>query len=141
MENQKSAASCESSVQCPDFERRVVRTLMRLGVPVNIKGFHYIKTAVMFSLENPIGMTSMSKMLYPAIAERYLIASTVSVERAIRYAIEQSCIRGDIGFIRQLFGCRDGAMNYNPTNREFLAVVSEYIKQSAEEAAWTSLAS
>ncbi len=122
-------------------ETRITKTLLRLGIPANTKGFHYILTAVLFGIENPIALTSMSKTLYPAIAERYSTANPNSIERAIRYSISQSCLRGDSEFICDLFGYTTSIKDYNPTNREFLAVISEYIKQSRMEVSGELIAS
>ncbi|MBR5512561.1 MAG: sporulation initiation factor Spo0A C-terminal domain-containing protein [Ruminococcus sp.] len=129
MNSQTYNICCQHSVTEGDYERMTTRTLMKLGVPANTKGFHYIKTAVLLGIENPIGLTSMSKFVYPAIAERYKSDSIASIERAMRYAISQSCVRGDCDFICELFYFTDNIKYYNPTNREFLAVVVEYIKQ------------
>lgn len=111
------------------FENQVIKTLLKLGIPANTKGFYYIKTAVLLGIENPIGMTSMSKILYPAIAEYYHVDSTASIERAMRYSISMSCVKGDSQFICELFCLNDNFKYYSPTNRVFLAVVTEYIKQ------------
>lgn len=114
-------------------ETKVIKTLLKLGIPANTKGFHYIKTAVLFGIENPIGLTSMSKILYPAIAEYYNSASIASIERAMRYAIGQSCVRGNTEFISEIFGINDDITHYNPTTREFLAIVAEYMRQLPAE--------
>ncbi len=112
-----------------DCEKIIINTLLKLGVPANTKGFHYIKSAVQMGVQNPIGLTSMSKTIYPAISELYRNAAPSCIERAMRYAINQSCLRGDSAFICSLFGYTGTIKDYNPTNREFIAVVSEYIKQ------------
>ncbi len=111
-------------------ETAIIKTLLKLGIPANTKGFHYIKTALMIGIESPIALTSMSKTIYPAISERYFSASSSSIERAIRYAIGQSAQRGDASFICQIFGYTSSLQFYNPTNREFLAVVAEYIREN-----------
>lgn len=113
-----------------DHETLIIKTLLKLGVPANTKGFHYIKAALMYDRERPIALTSMSKIIYPAIAKNYYSVSASSIERAIRYAIGQSIQRGNSEFIRQIFGYTDDLKFYNPTNREFLAVVSEYIRET-----------
>ncbi len=129
MESQTLTIHCQSNNGNSGFETQVIKTLMKLGIPANTKGFHYIKTAVLLGIENPIGMTSMSKILYPAIAEYYHVESTASIERAMRYAISMSCVKGDSQFICELFCLNDSFKYYSPTNREFLAVVVEYIKR------------
>ncbi len=132
---------CQHNSTAADFETIVIKTLLRLGIPANTKGFHYIKTAVLLGIENPIGLTSMSKILYPAIAEYYKADSASSIERAMRYAISQSCVRGNSEFICEIFDYTDDIQYYNPTNREFLAVVAEYIKQFHTETAENLIAS
>ncbi len=141
MNSQTYNICCQHGITENDYERMTTKTLMKLGVPANTKGFHYIKTAVMLGIENPIGLTSMSKFVYPAIAERYKSDSIASIERAMRYAISQSCVRGNIDFICELFYFTDNIKYYNPTNREFLAVVVEYIKQFSTESVGSLVAS
>lgn len=121
--------SHQSMTVSNDYETAIIKTLLKLGIPANTKGFHYIKAALLYSVDYPIALTSMSKTVYPAIAELYYSTSAESVERAIRYAIAQSALRGDSEFICRIFGYTENIKNYNPTNREFLAVVSEYIRQ------------
>ncbi len=141
MKSQTLTVHCQSNNGNIGFENQVIKTLLKLGIPANTKGFHYIKTAVLLGIENPIGMTSMSKILYPAIAEYYHVNSTASIERAMRYAIAISCVKGDSQFICELFCFNDSFKYYSPTNREFLAVVVEYIKQFRTAATESLIAS
>lgn len=112
-----------------DYDVIITQTLLKLGIPANTKGFYYLKAALYFGLDHPIGMTSMSKIVYPAIAAGYYTATPGSIERAMRYAISQSGLRGNITFISSIFGYPADFGKYTPTNREFLAVVSEYIRE------------
>lgn len=141
MKRQTPAIHCMSGSDGASYEPQIIKTLLKLGIPANTKGFHYIKTAILLGIENPIGMTSMSKILYPAIAEYYHVGSTASIERAMRYAISMSCVKGDSQFICDLFFFHDSFKYYNPTNREFLAVVVEYIKQFCQKPAECLIAS
>lgn len=141
MKNQTPAIHCQSNNGSASYEPQIIKTLLKLGIPANTKGFHYIKTAVLLGIENPIGMTSMSKILYPAIAEYYHVNSTASIERAMRYAIGMSCVKGDSQFICELFFFNDSFKYYSPTNREFLAMVVEYIKQFRTETTESLIAS
>ncbi len=141
MNSQALTIRCQYNTTDADFETKVIKTLLKLGIPANTKGFHYIKTAVLLGIHNPIGLTSMSKILYPAIAEYYHTVSTASIERAMRYAITQSGMRGNSEFICEIFGYTDDLKYYSPTNREFLAVVAEYIKQFHTGAAENLIAS
>ncbi len=140
MKIQTATTTCKSS-DSAGYESQIIKTLLKLGIPANTKGFHYIKTAVLLGIENPIGMTSMSKILYPAIAELYHVNSTASIERAMRYAISISCVKGDSQFICELFFFNDSLKYYSPTNREFLAMVVEYIKQMHTETSESLIAS
>jgi two-component system response regulator (stage 0 sporulation protein A) len=141
MNSQVSTISCKHSNSNSNFESKVIKTLLKLGIPANTKGFHYIKTAVLLGVETPIGLTSMSKILYPAIAELYHVRSAASIERAMRYAIGLSCVKGDAEFICEMFYFNDNIQYYSPTNREFLAVVVEYIKQFRTETTESLIAS
>ncbi len=141
MNNQTPAICSQYDNGSTDFENKVTRTLLKLGIPANTKGFHYIKTAVLIGIENPIGLTSMSKILYPAIASRYYTASIASIEHAIRYAISQSCMRGNPEFICEIFGYTSDLKLYCPTSSEFIAVVSEYIRQNYAETSERLIAS
>ena len=131
MKSQTSDIHCQFNINNTSarYESQIINTLLKLGIPANTKGFHYIKTAIMLGIENPIGMTSMSKILYPAIAQYYQVPTILSIERAMRYAISMSCLKGDSQFICDIFFLNDSFKYFSPTNREFLAVMVEYIKQ------------
>ncbi len=130
MYNKAIESSSPSSAVSAASEASVIKTLLRLGIPAGTKGFYYIKVAVTYGLEYPISLSSMSKNIYPTIAKQYYISNSSRIERDIRYAISQSVVRGDPEFIRHVFGYGCDTDGFNPTNREFLSVVAEYVKRN-----------
>lgn len=106
-------------------EKRISEKLRRLGVPANILGFAYIKTAVMLIADDESYLYNVSKSLYPTIAKQHNTTAS-RVERAIRHSIEKTYLDGDIEEIQKL-----GAANIRKgkfTNGEFLGALYECLK-------------
>ena len=106
---------------------RITRLLHSLGIPAHIKGYHYIRTAVEMTIDNPSIIGQVTKTLYPNIALEYCSSST-KVERAIRHAIELGWTRGNPDVINQIFGYTISSFKAKPTNSEFIAMLADYIK-------------
>lgn len=108
-------------------EREISTLLHRLGVPAHIKGYQYIKYGIMLGLDNPDILNSVTKELYPAIAEKYDSTSS-RVERSIRHAIEQAFFRGSVTNLERIFGYTIHSDKGKPTNSEFIALLSDYLR-------------
>ena len=110
------------------YEREVFRILKDLGIPASIKGYNYIRSAVMHCIENP-EMRIVTKNLYPTLAKEYE-TTPPRVERAIRHAIGASWDRADIEKIHEMFGHTYSAHRDKPTNAVFIATITDYILNS-----------
>lgn len=109
------------------LEREVTDIIRQIGIPANIKGYQYIREAIMMSVEDISKLQYITKQLYPSIAQKYHTNSS-SVERAIRHAIEVGWNRGNQEYIEQFFGKTIHAGKGKPTNSEFVAMVTDYLR-------------
>lgn len=108
-------------------EQVISQKLLDLGVPVHLKGFRYLRTAVELSQADMNLVGSITKLLYPEVAKRYHITEG-KVERAIRNAIEISWSRGNIRTFDILFGYTRENGHGRPTNSEYIAAVADAIR-------------
>lgn len=111
----------------PDMEVVVTEMIHRLGVPAHIKGYHYLRCAIMQSLEDPEMLESVTKLMYPTVAKEYDTTPS-RVERAIRHAIEIAWDRGDVEILNSFFGYTVNTGKGKPTNSEFIALIVDKIK-------------
>ena len=99
----------------------------QIGVPAHIKGYHYLREAILLSVEDPEVMNAVTKVLYPTVAKKF--ATTPSrVERAIRHAIEVAWDRGDVDTLNAYFGYTIHNSRGKPTNSEFIAMLSDKLR-------------
>lgn len=109
------------------IEEKVTILLHNIGIPAHIKGYVYIRCAIIESFYNPNYIGQITKSLYPEIARRY--SSTPSrVERAIRHAIEIAWNRGSVDLIDKIFGYTINAFKAKPTNSEFIAMLTDKLR-------------
>lgn len=102
--------------------------LTNLGIPVSLRGYDYIKAAIIFVLEDPTYLQrKVTSRLYPAIAKEFGTKSP-RVERAIRHAVTVSWDRGDRSYLNRLFGNRISELTGKPTNSEYIARIVEVVK-------------
>lgn len=114
------------SKEDPQLEQLVTNIFHELGMPAHIKGYEYLRYAVLRVIENRNLLHSVTKELYPMTAKAF--GSKASrVERAIRPAIEVAWTRGDADNISKLFGCTVLSSRGKPTNSEFLAMIADKI--------------
>ena len=111
---------------------RIYDVLAEIGVPAGLLGWDYVTEAVEMVMDDPRAIQTMTKGLYPAIAERHQTTPT-RVERAIRHAIERAWERGGMEIQKRWFGNSIDMRTFKPTNTEFLATVARRL--SAEEEA------
>lgn len=109
------------------LELIVTEIIHQIGIPAHIKGYHYLRKAIILSIKDPEMLESVTKLLYPTIAQIY---STVParVERAIRHAIETAWDRGDVDFLNDMFGYTVSVGKGKPTNSEFIALVTDNLR-------------
>ena len=109
------------------LEMRVTEILHQIGVPAHIKGYHYLRDSIIMAVETPEIMNSVTKKLYPSVAEKYETTSS-RVERAIRHAIEVAWDRGDVDVLNSYFGYTIHISRGKPTNSEFIAMISDKMR-------------
>ncbi len=112
-----------------DLEQDVTDMIHEIGVPAHIKGYQYLREAIMMSVEDPVMISSITKLLYPTIAKRFQTTSS-RVERAIRHAIEVAWSRGRMETLDALFGYTVDNGKGKPTNSEFIALIADRIRLS-----------
>lgn len=121
----KAAAGLESARR--DLEIVVTEIIHQLGVPAHIKGYHYLRTAILASLDDIQLLECITKGLYPTVALRYQTTSS-RVERAIRHAIEIAWDRGNLDVLNSYFGYTVNTGKGKPTNSEFIALITDKIR-------------
>jgi two-component system response regulator (stage 0 sporulation protein A) len=110
-----------------NLESDVTNIIHEIGVPAHIKGYQYLRDAIMMSVDDSEMLNSITKILYPSIAKQH--GTTPSrVERAIRHAIEVAWSRGKIDTIDELFGYTVHNGKGKPTNSEFVALIADKIR-------------
>lgn len=105
---------------------QITRLMLELGVPAHLKGYHYIRTAVLMVAENMELVSSVTKLLYPDVAKCYKTTGQ-KVERAIRNAIEVSWQRGNMAAMERIFGFSANTGKGRPTNSEYIARLADEI--------------
>ena len=115
-------------------ELKVTDILHQIGVPAHIKGYHYLREAIIQSVNDKEMLESVTKLLYPAVAKKF--ATTPSrVERAIRHAIEIAWDRGDIDTLNSFFGYTINTGKGKPTNSEFIAMIADCLSLRQKQGA------
>ncbi len=109
------------------LEREVTDIIHEVGVPAHIKGYQYLREAILMSIDDMDMLNSITKVLYPEIAKKYDTTSS-RVERAIRHAIEVAWSRGKMDTIDELFGYTINNGKGKPTNSEFIALITDRIR-------------
>ena len=112
-----------------DIETQVTKVIHQIGVPAHIKGYQYLRTAIMMTVEDSDIINSVTKILYPSVAKKYATTSS-RVERAIRHAIEVAWDRGDVDVLSSYFGYTIQNSRGKPTNSEFIAMISDKLRLS-----------
>ena len=117
----------QSFFHTPGLEELVTTMIHEVGVPAHIKGYQYVREAIMITVEDMEVINSVTKILYPEVAKRYHTTPS-RVERAIRHAIEVAWDRGDIETLQRFFGYTVSNVKGKPTNSEFIAMISDRIR-------------
>lgn len=109
------------------LEEDVTDIIHEIGVPAHIKGYQYLRDAIMMSVDDGEMLNSITKLLYPTIAQKHKTTPS-RVERAIRHAIEVAWSRGKVDTIDELFGYTINNGKGKPTNSEFVALIADKIR-------------
>lgn len=110
-----------------NLEADVTEIIHEIGVPAHIKGYQYLRDAIVMSVNDMDMLNSITKILYPTIAKKYQTTSS-RVERAIRHAIEVAWSRGKMDTIDEMFGYTIHNGKGKPTNSEFIALITDRIR-------------
>lgn len=110
-----------------ELQLMVTEIIHQIGVPAHIKGYHYLREAIILSVKNSDIVNSVTKLLYPTVAKSYTTTAS-RVERAIRHAIEVAWDRGDIDVLNSYFGYTIQNDRGKPTNSEFIAMISDKLR-------------
>lgn len=111
----------------PDIEAQVTKIIHQIGVPAHIKGYQYLRSAILMAISDNEVINSVTKILYPSVAKKYS-TTTSRVERAIRHAIEVAWDRGDIDTLNSYFGYTIQNTRGKPTNSEFIAMIADNLR-------------
>ena len=122
-----TAIAADASKKPYDLELRVTDVIHEIGVPAHIKGYQYLRSAIIRVVNDRELSEAITKALYPSIAKEFKTAPS-RVERAIRHAIEVAWDRGDIDTLQRWFGYTISNLKGKPTNSEFIALVSDRIR-------------
>ena len=117
----------DTYMQKKSLETQVTEIIHEIGVPAHIKGYQYLREAIMMSVEDVEMLNSITKILYPSIAKKYQTTPS-RVERAIRHAIEVAWSRGKMETLDALFGYTINIGKGKPTNSEFIALIADKIR-------------
>jgi len=122
---EQTVVSGESEVEA--LEREVTAVIHEVGVPAHIKGYQYVREAIVIAVQDMDVINAVTKVLYPEVAHRY--GTTPSrVERAVRHAIEVAWDRGDLETLQRYFGYTVNSTKGKPTNSEFIAMIADRIR-------------
>ena len=113
--------------QPDDIESQVTQIIHQIGVPAHIKGYQYLRTAILLTVKDSDVINSVTKVLYPSVAKKYS-TTTSRVERAIRHAIEVAWDRGDVDTLNAYFGYTIQNNRGKPTNSEFIAMIADNLR-------------
>ena len=122
-----SAANGPADEKTPDIEAQVTKIIHQIGVPAHIKGYQYLRTAILLTVNDSDIINSVTKILYPSVAKKYQ-TTTSRVERAIRHAIEVAWDRGDVDTLNSYFGYTIQNNRGKPTNSEFIAMIADNLR-------------
>lgn len=117
----------KNAYQKVKIENEITEILHEVGIPAHIKGYMYLRTAIMKTYDNIDILGQVTKVLYPEIARNYNTTSS-RVERAIRHAIEVAWNRGNTEAIDDIFGYTVSASKSKPTNSEFIAMIADKLR-------------
>ncbi len=127
LRSKNSEATIHSSRFPEDLEAQVTKIIHQIGVPAHIKGYQYLRTAILMTIDDNEIINSVTKVLYPTVAKKYQ-TTTSRVERAIRHAIEVAWDRGDVDTLNSYFGYTIQNSRGKPTNSEFIAMIADNLR-------------
>ena len=110
-----------------NIEAMVTSMIHEIGVPAHIKGYQYLREAIIMTIHDMEAINAITKILYPTVAKKFKTTSS-RVERAIRHAIEVAWDRGDVDTLQEYFGFTVSGAKGKPTNSEFISMVADRLR-------------
>jgi len=127
------ASKADNNISGQSLERTVTEIIHEIGVPAHIKGYQYLREAIIMTINDMDVINAVTKVLYPAVAKKYNTTPS-RVERAIRHAIEVAWDRGDLETIQKFFGYTVSNIKGKPTNSEFIAMIADRLSLQRKDA-------
>ena len=128
LEHIRQAVTPEDRIQSlPSLEADVTAIIHEVGVPAHIKGYQYVREAIIMAVQDMDVINAVTKVLYPEVAKRFHTTPS-RVERAIRHAIEVAWDRGDLETLQGYFGYTVNSSKGKPTNSEFIAMIADRLR-------------
>jgi len=115
-----------------NMESKVTAIIHEIGVPAHIKGYHYLRQAILYCIQHMDAINAVTKVLYPEVAKKFNTTPS-RVERAIRHAIEVAWDRGDLETLQKYFGYTVSNVKGKPTNSEFIAMIADRLRLQQRE--------
>ena len=125
--SESESRNAVSKKQEYNLETRVMDMIHEIGIPAHIKGYHYLRDAIIMAVDDMDVLNAITKVLYPTIAKMHQTTAS-RVERAIRHAIEVAWSRGKLDTLDELFGYTVSNGKGKPTNSEFIALIADTIR-------------
>lgn len=116
-----------AAVKDYELEKYITEIMLDIGVPAHLRGYHYLRDAILLTGRDIEAVSSVTKLLYPAVA-RHFKTTDQKVERAIRNAIEVSWTRGNADTFEEMFGYSAASGKARPTNSEYIARIADKIR-------------
>ncbi len=116
-----------SAVKDCELEKYITEIMLEIGVPAHLKGYHYLRDAILMTGKDMEVVSSVTKLLYPTVAKHFKTTDQ-KVERAIRNAIEVSWTRGNVETFEEMFGYSIASGKNRPTNSEYIARIADKIR-------------
>ena len=114
-------------VSVADLEKQVTSIILEVGIPAHVKGYQYVRRAILMAISEPDVINGVTKIIYPTIAKEFKTTAS-RVERAIRHAIEVAWDRGNVDTLTSLFGYSVSGARGKPTNSEFIAMIADRLR-------------
>lgn len=127
LKSQTASGIAQDTAPEVNLENRVTDMIHEIGIPAHIKGYHYLRDAIMMAVEDMDVLNAITKVLYPTVAKKHQTTAS-RVERAIRHAIEVAWSRGKLDTLDELFGYTVSNGKGKPTNSEFIALIADTIR-------------
>ncbi len=125
-----AATQAQGAQNAESLDEQVTNLFLTLGIPAHIKGYQYLREAVLMVAENHDVINRITKELYPGVARRFETSAS-KVERAMRHAIEVAWSRGRLESVNKLYGCKVFDAMDKPTNGEFISCICEKLKSGS----------